>query len=437
MALFQDTTGQPGPSTWRNGTYLDGEADHPVTGVSWFEAAAYAQFVGKRLPSTHHWRHAAGTFQAAAVIPLSNFSRRGLAPVGQYQGMSAYGAYDMAGNAKEWCWNEAENRRRFLLGGGWSEPSYMFTNLDALQPFDRSPLNGFRCMKSSSTSVIAGEVDEPLISMRRTYVTETPVGDNDFHLYRRLYSYVWKDLASNVEAVDETDPRWRREKISFTAAYNNERMSAFLYLPKGVSPPYQTIIYSPTAGAQAARSSDALSDVALFEHLVESGRALAYPIYKGTYERKPRPAGFEGQAQIRKDLGRTIDYLETRKDVQIDKLSYLGCSWGATQGAWLPAIESRLKANILIGGGLPDYKLDPESDCINFAPRITIPTLMLNGRYDYIRPVETSQLPLFRWLGTPLEHKRHVLYETGHDVAWNQATEEIVAWLDRYLGPVK
>ena len=62
---------------------------------------------------------------------------------------------------------------------------------------------------------------------------------------------------------------------------------------------------------------------------------------------------------------------------------------------------------------------------------------MLSGRYDYVRPVETSQLPLFRWLGTPLEHKRHVLYETGHDVPWNQATEEIITWLDRYLGPVK
>jgi dienelactone hydrolase len=437
MALFQDTTDQPGPATWRNGTYLEGEADYPVTGVSWFEAAAYAQFVGKRLPSIHHWRHAAGTFQAAAVIPLSNFSRRGLARVGQYQGMSAYGAYDMAGNAKEWCWNEADGRKRFILGGGWSEPGYMFTSLDALQPFDRSSGNGFRCMKPTLTTAIAAAVDEPRIPVRRTYAMETPVGDEDFQLFRRLYSYERTDLAAKVEAVDETDPRWRREKISFTAGYNNERMSAFLYLPKGASAPYQTIVYFPTTGPLGERSSDVLWDVALFEHLVEAGRALIYPIYKGTYERKPRPAEFEWRTQLSKDLGRAIDYLETRKDIQIDKLSYLGISWGAIHGAWLPAIESRLKANVLIGGGFLDAKSDPEMDNINFAPRVTIPTLMLNGRYDFIRPLETSQLPLLRWLGTPLEHKRHVLYDTGHDVPLHQGSEEIIAWLDRYFGHVK
>jgi formylglycine-generating enzyme required for sulfatase activity len=40
---FVDLTGQPGPSTWQAGTYGDGTADHPVTGVSWFEATAYCR----------------------------------------------------------------------------------------------------------------------------------------------------------------------------------------------------------------------------------------------------------------------------------------------------------------------------------------------------------------------------------------------------------
>ena len=78
----------------------------------------------------------------------------------------------------------------------------------------------------------------------------------------------------------------------------------------------------------------------------------------------------------------------------------------------------------------------PEADQINFAPHNTIPTLMLNGRYDPIFPVETSQNPMFRWLGAPPEHKRHVVFDAGHavggDAAWNR---EILAWLDRYLGP--
>ena len=50
MDLFRDATGRPGPSTWEGGHYPEGKADYPVSGVSWFEAAAYAEFVGKSLP---------------------------------------------------------------------------------------------------------------------------------------------------------------------------------------------------------------------------------------------------------------------------------------------------------------------------------------------------------------------------------------------------
>jgi len=54
MAEFHDATGRPGPSTWEAGSYPDGKADFPVAGVSWYEAAAYAEFVGKSLPGVYH-----------------------------------------------------------------------------------------------------------------------------------------------------------------------------------------------------------------------------------------------------------------------------------------------------------------------------------------------------------------------------------------------
>ena len=61
---------------------------------------------------------------------------------------------------------------------------------------------------------------------------------------------------------------------------------------------------------------------------------------------------------------------------------------------------------------------------------------MLNGRYDALRPLETSQRPMFELLGTPAEHKRHVVFEGGHFVPRHQLIQETVDWLDRYLGPV-
>ena len=49
MGEFRDTTGRPGPSTWELGTYPDGQDDWPVSGVSWYEEAAYAAYAGKRV----------------------------------------------------------------------------------------------------------------------------------------------------------------------------------------------------------------------------------------------------------------------------------------------------------------------------------------------------------------------------------------------------
>ena len=92
-----------------------------------------------------------------------------------------------------------------------------------------------------------------------------------------------------------------------------------------------------------------------------------------------------------KDLGRTIDYLETRTDLKLDKLVYYGLSTGAYLGNILPAMETRIKVSVLLSGGFESAKKLPEVDEINFAPRVKVPTLMVNGRYDHFFPLETSQ----------------------------------------------
>ena len=79
MQLFVDRTGRPGPATWEAGDFPEGKGDYAVTGVSWYEGAAYAEFAGKKLPTVFHWVRAAGIFATAAISPLSNFSGKGLA----------------------------------------------------------------------------------------------------------------------------------------------------------------------------------------------------------------------------------------------------------------------------------------------------------------------------------------------------------------------
>ena len=188
MALFRDCTGRPGPATWEVGDYPHGEEDFPVSGVSWYEAAAYAEFAGKSLPTIYHWVTAASPWASATIMPASNFGGRGQAPVGSFHGVSWFGAYDMAGNVKEWCWNEAASGRRYILGGAWDEPVYMFNDADARPPLERSPNFGFRCAKYGSSGVLS-KARGPLTLQARDFNSEKPVSDALFRVYKSLYSY--------------------------------------------------------------------------------------------------------------------------------------------------------------------------------------------------------------------------------------------------------
>jgi len=438
MPAFRDSTGRPGPATWQLGTYPEGRGDYPVTGVSWYEAAAYAEFAGKMLPTVYHWYYATGNLTFNTIVDVSNFSGQGPAQVGAYQGVGPFGTYDMAGNVKEWSAN-ATGDRRFILGGSWNEPTYMFVDRDARDPFAREETFGFRCIKLAAP--VAPSLLAPIERAERDIAREKPVADNIFEAYRRFYSYNARaPLRPELELVEET-PHWRREKATIDVA--GLRVPVYVYLPRRTAPPYQTVIHFPGGYAFFMPSSRNIGlEVGRFDFLVRSGRAVVTPVYQGTYERKPPPGGGgpgyrDNVIQWVRETGRTIDYLATRRDLDTARLAYYGLSAGANAGMKITALEPRFKASVLVGGGLLPRPGDPETEDLNFLPRITVPTLMINGRADFLRPFESSQVPMFRLLGTAPTHKRHAVFDSGHVPPHLPMIKEMLEWLDRYLGPVQ
>jgi len=438
MDSFRDLTGRPGPSTWEAGHYPEGKGDFPVSGVSWFEASAYATFAGKSLPVL------AQDFKLAApgldkyIVQLSNLSGN-LAPAGQFDGLGAYGTYDLVGNVREWSWNAGADGQRFLLGRQAS--SY---GPEVLPPFDRSPLNGFRCVRN--TAPLPGEATASRPLLKRDFAKAKPATDEVFRIYRNLYAYDKTSLHATSDVVADSGEDWTKQRIAFDAAYGHERMTAFLFLPKDAKPPFQTVVFFPSARVNFLSSSGALGDLTFMDYVVKSGRAVMYPIYQGLYERQSSAPLLPGPTLRReltvdwsKDLGRSIDYLETRPDIDTTRIGYLGVSQGSAYGVILAALEDRLKAVVFLDGGYFQQEHPaPGMDQADFAPRLTKPVLMVNGRYDATFPFESSQAPLFRMLGTPKADKRHVVFDTPHDVRLRRSDliREVLAWYDKYLGRV-
>lgn len=456
---LRDRSGEPGPATWSGGTWPDGQAGYPVGGVSYHEAAAYARFAGAQLPTAAHWNRAAAQHQREAgwiYVPASNLNATGPRPAGRGI-VNAFGLFDVAGNVREWCVNPIEDGR-LTRGAAWADGEFLVGHLIPKPEFDRAPSNGFRIMRTVDADTTLAHLSQRITrTLPNNYADARPVGETEFAIYRRLFSYDSLPLNVSVDDSGRTE-RYRWEKVSFSSPVPGPRMQAYVFLPTDAEGPVQPILLWGGSGILGQRSlrdnlpgqtdfSSADFIATFYGFLLRSGRAIVLPLIMGSYERDDSAFSIvshgSGETLRQRDLWiqwikefrRTLDYLAVRPDMAADHAGFYGYSWGGQIAPMMLAVEPRFRAAVLNTAGLwPSGNPMPELDMVNYLPRVRTPVLMLNGRHDVVFPYEPSQVPFFRMLGTAAADKKHVVFPTSHTVPAEDNARETTVWFDRYLG---
>jgi eukaryotic-like serine/threonine-protein kinase len=450
-----DRTGLPGPRTWSNQGFPEGRADHPVTDVTWYEADAYAAFRGKRLPTIFQWEKAARNGNAGmagvSVMPWgafypgdslenrANFGPGTLATTSAEFGMSPFGAYNMAGNVAEWTSNDSSDG--FLAtGGSWSDATYSFSRFGGRPGFFSSEKLGFRCARDAAAS--AGDQGGMRIELDQEVPRYTAPSPQVFAALASTYRYEKTPLDPRIEQTIDT-AEWQRQRITFNAA-NGARAIAYLYLPNHAARPLQVIHFIPAGDVESGYRSLLDSMEERMAPFVRGGRAAFAVVLEGYIERL-RPAGFVrpdistveftdfivGRAT---DLRRGLDYLETRTDIDRTRMAAFAQSAGSL-GIVLAALETRYRAVVFIGTGLPGFfrATSAAANPITFASQIRAPKLVLQGRYDEDTPLRTATEPFVKLLSEP---KRLTLYDGGHVPSIEVSMSSISPWLEEQLGRV-
>jgi formylglycine-generating enzyme required for sulfatase activity/predicted esterase len=430
MEIFVDETGRPGPSTWALSSFAEGEADLPVTGLSWYEAAAYARFRNLSLPTIYQWaRYAHGPIEglypiASAIEQQSNFSQKSLISATSETGVGPWGTYNTAGNAREWVWNLAGDLG-LIQGSQWQ--SYgNYSQIITAPRMNRQETNGVRLVQNLASEPYDEGLLAPIdVIYDDPFVSREPVSDEAFKLMRLQFNAPRREpLKVSTERVEETE-LWTVDEHSLQYS-ENETFVVYVFQPNSGKTPYQTIIYGPPGNAMRSLPNRVVLDLLPnFSYLLRSGRAVVVPIWAGSYERYEAS---EVDVDLRvaqdrraaltwyRDAVDTVNYVETLPGLDSGKLAYIGYSYGAAvYGQLVMAMEGRLKTGIFVSGGLVHSRpLNPFLDGINWVGHITQPLLQLNGIYDHIFP-----------------------WEPGHiGFPENQLIAEIADWLDKYLGPV-
>jgi formylglycine-generating enzyme required for sulfatase activity/dienelactone hydrolase len=448
LASLVDTTGRRGPATWALSTFPEGKDNYPVQGISWLEAAAYCEFRGKVLPTVYHFSKAGQQEDLperyfSGELLASNFGLESTHPMGTSTALGPFGTFDLMGNVAEWAWNADSVGRRYLSGASFVDPEYQATAVgEQIDPLQRSENAGVRCVSVADNQELDALRANVELQGQGDEIDLTPVNADVYAALRRQYDYDPMPLNPETKLEPQSRSDWRLEVVTIDTAYG-ERMDVQLYLPNDSQPPYQAVVFFPGGGAYMKTEVGSAGESSWIYFIPRTGRALVVPIYSGMYGRRAPYPDFESRAKVQlvirwaQDLMRAMDYLETREDIDAEKIAYYGFSLGGTYAPVFTAVEQRFAASVLISGGTlfaPPEEQRPD----NFAPYVSVPTLMIGGKNDPQSPVEIYQRPILEMLGTPPGDRKLYVFDGAHaPTDWDATVREIVAWLDRYLGPVK
>ena len=453
---FTDSTGATGPASWEFGSYATGAEDLPVTGVSWYEAQAYARWTGRHLPTVFDWARATLSPLeweqpiASVAVESANITGAVLQPVGQSGSLTASGASDLIGNAREWT-SSTTHDLGMLIGGSFESPRVQYAFPLPTDRLDRSSQNGFRLVTylGERNARLATALDWELSGD----VVYRPVSDETFEGIRAFFTYEPGALnADDARIVSETDEGdWVRRVVELPTIDIDDPLPVHLFMPKSTPPPYQPVFFVPPSDSFGSTLSTADVDITdyFLDVIVRDGRALVWPVYAGTHERFDGKWVQEHDAFVarsahahrlrRNEVGRVIDYLTDNPYFDGDHIGLIARGFGATFAVHsMLALERRIRAVVLWNPLYPHGAKDIENPVINPAtywPRMNQPVLAAIGRDHHFANRLWDPRLLMQMIGTDSEHKVLKVYEGSH---WPLPRRKLLAdsidWLDRYLG---
>ena len=449
VSNFNGKFGKNGPASWSYGKFPNGLENHPVSGISWFEARAYANYRKQELPNIHQWIYASKTYANildSEVMKNGNFNSDFTKPVFDDLG-SLDGINNIGGNVKEWTINKSgSNKDKFTAAGGsYLEPSYQFVGQNFQNPSDRSIGNGIRLVKNLSKD---GDysLDDYSISQRifRNIDDEPKISDEMFNYYRSQFNYSAKNLNVETEFIKSNNNNYSVESFSMDPAYiSKEKLSGFIIYSNKATKKHNPVIVFPHGGSLRSTNLDIIPArlIRTFSYLLDEGYAIIYPIYSGLYNRSRNNECVNDQVFCRnnsvirkgKDYKLVIDYLETRSDFNFKNLSYYGTSMGAIYSNWMLAIDDRVKSAFILVGGVPTSPQPIETDAHNYTRRIKTPIFHIVGKLDPVVSYEKAFLPWKKAIGTPPNDLRIIEMENvGHYVPRDTVYALHKNWIEKY-----